>query len=244
MGLAAVYTAAERHGGRVTVATGPAGTRVALELPAAAGAGRSTPAAARSAPGAVPAAVAPRVLLAEDEPSVREVAVRTLRRAGFEPVPPAFPRTRGDAMSETPPRPRGAVLVVDDDPGSRRVAERTLTRTGFRCETAEDGAAAPAAFAAGGRFDAAVTDLRMPNPDGRALCEDLLARPDRPAAVVLTGVIEPATEAALTARGLARILFKPANPLALRRTVEEVLATQGEGCGAAANSATSFRAGG
>ncbi len=83
MGLATVYGVAERHQGRVTLESGPGGTTFGLELPAAS--------AVRAAPGPHPEPFrrpsgSPRVLLAEDEPMVRQVAERTLRRAGFKTV--------------------------------------------------------------------------------------------------------------------------------------------------------------
>ena len=102
MGLAAVYSTAEHHGGRVTLATGPGGSTFGLELPACDAAGPAAFAPPDPAPGAG-AGPAPRVLLAEDEPLVREVAVRTLRRGGFDPVAVA----RGDE----------AVAAFESDPG-------------------------------------------------------------------------------------------------------------------------------
>ena len=81
MGLAMVYGVAEQHGGRVTVDTSPGDTTFTIDLPAASAA---APDDAPDAPAAAPAG--PRILLAEDEPTVRAVAVRTLERAGFEVV--------------------------------------------------------------------------------------------------------------------------------------------------------------
>ena len=122
----------------------------------------------------------------------------------------------------TAPDPR-RVLVVDDEPALRRVADRALTAAGFACETAEDGAAALDRLAAGG-FDAVLTDLRMPAVNGHALCVELLARPDPPAVLVLTAVVDPALRADLLARGVARILHKPASPRLLVGAVAGVLA--------------------
>ena len=86
MGLAVVYGAAEHHGGRVTLDSSPAGTTFGIELPAIpaevspAESCSITPANAAERPAA-------RILLAEDDPLVREVAVRVLSRGGFEPLP-------------------------------------------------------------------------------------------------------------------------------------------------------------
>ena len=111
MGLATVYTAAEQHGGRVVLRTGRGGATFALDLPLV---GR-TAAAALAPPAAAPQSAAPparpRVLLAEDEPLVREVAVRSLRRAGFDPVAVG----RGDDAVEAYERHGGefALLLFD-----------------------------------------------------------------------------------------------------------------------------------
>ena len=101
-----------------------------------------------------------------------------------------------------------SVLVVEDEPGLRRVAARALTRAGFRCDLAGDGGEALERLAAH-PCDVVVTDLKMPGVDGHALCVDLLAREDRPAVLVLTGVAESHVEADLRARGVDELLFKP-----------------------------------
>jgi signal transduction histidine kinase len=78
LGLAMVYATMQQVGGAVTVRTATgAGTVVTLWLRAAAAP------APTHAPAASPGRAAGRVLLAEDEPSVRTLAVRVLTRAGF-----------------------------------------------------------------------------------------------------------------------------------------------------------------
>jgi signal transduction histidine kinase/ActR/RegA family two-component response regulator len=79
LGLAMVYATMQQMGGTVTVRTATgAGTVVTLWLRAAATAESATPVSRAVAP-----ASPGRVLLAEDEPSVRALAVRVLRRAGY-----------------------------------------------------------------------------------------------------------------------------------------------------------------
>ena len=136
------------------------------------------------------------------------------------PRPPRRgPRAHSSPLTMTAEAHAGpAALVVDDEPALRRVAVRALTRAGLRCEAAANGAEALDLLAAG-RFDVLLTDLNMPVCDGRALCDRVLGLVDRPAVVVLTGVIEPDLEANLLARGVARVLHKPVGPKDLARTL-------------------------
>lgn len=99
-------------------------------------------------------------------------------------------------------------LVVDDEPAVRMITMRELSRTGFTCDAARDGLHAKELLA-DSRYDAVVTDLRMPEMNGHALAVDLLTLPSRPVVVVLTGVTEPRLAKDLIARGVDDILFKP-----------------------------------
>jgi two-component system NtrC family sensor kinase len=68
-----------------------------------------------------------------------------------------------------PGAPNGPrVLLVDDEPGILRVVGRFLRRCGYDVAEAESGIAAVAAIEAG-RFDAVVSDLRMPEFSGEDL---------------------------------------------------------------------------
>ena len=57
------------------------------------------------------------------------------------------------------------VLVVDDEPSMRQMLTIALRREGYQVSTAEDGAAALAALAAG-QLDLLITDVRMPEMSG------------------------------------------------------------------------------
>ena len=99
-------------------------------------------------------------------------------------------------------------VVVDDEAQIRQLTMRALTAEGFRCHAAVDGAEA-LRMAEENHYDWVVTDLRMPNAHGHALAANLLARPDRPAIMVLTGLLEPQLARDLLARGVDDIVFKP-----------------------------------
>jgi EAL domain-containing protein (putative c-di-GMP-specific phosphodiesterase class I)/ActR/RegA family two-component response regulator len=101
-----------------------------------------------------------------------------------------------------------SVLVVDDEPAIARVAERVLTRVGFRVTTATGGRAA-IEEARATPFDAIVSDLAMPDMDGRALLRAIRALDLDVPFVFLTG--SPNLESAIEAieYGAFRYLLKP-----------------------------------
>jgi DNA-binding response OmpR family regulator len=113
-------------------------------------------------------------------------------------------------------------LVVDDEPMVRQATMRALSRAGFTCEAASNGNMAMD-MARQTRYDAVVTDLRMPEANGHQLAVDLLGMADRPAIVVLTGVLEPKLSDDLKARGVDDILFKPVEYDLLAKKVQAVV---------------------
>ncbi len=84
------------------------------------------------------------------------------------------------AASPPPARVSGRVLVIDDEPDIAALLADRLGRDGFTVSTATSGRRA-LDLAARQPFDAAVTDLRMPDMDGAALAEALAARRPGPA---------------------------------------------------------------
>src|SRR5579863_7860312 len=101
-------------------------------------------------------------------------------------------------------------LVVDDEEGIRRLAKVALSRHGIDCDCASSGNEAIELLEST-QYDLVLTDLRMPHGHGHSLCTFVLAREDRPALVVLTGVLEQRLADDLKARGIDRIYFKPVN---------------------------------
>ncbi|GEJ58791.1 hybrid sensor histidine kinase/response regulator [Anaeromyxobacter diazotrophicus] len=81
LGLATVYSIVKRHGGHVTAESAPgAGATFHVFVPAASGAAPAGP-----APGS-PRQGRGRVLVVDDEESVRRIALRMLRHLGYEPA--------------------------------------------------------------------------------------------------------------------------------------------------------------
>ncbi len=99
-------------------------------------------------------------------------------------------------------------LVVDDEEPIRRLLKRALSREGIEADEAADGRQALNLYQAR-KYDVVITDLRMPNRHGHALCVDLLQDPGHPLIIVLTGVLEPRLARDLFARGVDDVVFKP-----------------------------------
>jgi DNA-binding NtrC family response regulator len=115
------------------------------------------------------------------------------------------------------------ILVVDDERNQRSALGSVVTRWGYQVETASDGAEALVKLK---DFDAdvVITDLNMPNLDGRGLLEELRKLPLPPPAIVLTafGNLETALE---TVHELGAFWFieKPLQPQVLKMVVERAL---------------------
>ena len=86
----------------------------------------------------------------------------------------------------TPPA-RSRVLLVDDHDVGRRSLARLLDALGFDVTSAADGASALAALEVGPRFDYLLTDVRLPDLDGREIVEIARQRVPRPLIALITG---------------------------------------------------------
>ena len=100
------------------------------------------------------------------------------------------------------------VLVVDDESAVARVTERTLAKQGYRVTVASGGREALQKMDAT-RFDVIVSDLGMPEMDGRALLRAIRAKDLDVPFIVLTGM--PDVDSAIEAveYGAFRYLVKP-----------------------------------
>ena len=96
-----------------------------------------------------------------------------------------FPDTRVGGSRDTIIRAMAStVLVVDDDAGFRGLAARVLAAMGLQVVGEAGTCAAGAAAAAELRPDAALVDVGLPDGDGIALAEHLVALPWHPRVVV------------------------------------------------------------
>jgi two-component sensor histidine kinase len=99
------------------------------------------------------------------------------------------------------------VLYIDDDPGIGRLVQRQLTRAGFAVTLAEGGEEGER-LAAAGHFDAIGLDHYMPGRDGLEVLDALMALPDPPPVIFVTGAEEPRIAVTALKNGAADYVVK------------------------------------
>jgi signal transduction histidine kinase/CheY-like chemotaxis protein len=120
------------------------------------------------------------------------------------------------------------ILIAEDDPVNAMIARTVLTKLGAGVEVVDTGRAALEA-ASGGRFDAALLDMRMPEMGGLEAAAAIRSLKSHVAALPLIALTANATEddreACLTA-GMDAFLTKPLQPQALIETLTGLCAPQ------------------
>src|SRR5438105_11715790 len=142
------------------------------------------------------------------------------------------------------PPPSAQVLVVDDEPDLRTLYELTLLREGYRVDAAGSLAEASAQLAAK-KFDAVITDIRLPDGHGLELLRRMTAEQRSERCIVMTayGSAENAVEALKA--GAFDYLTKPVDLKQFRAVVASAIQDQGAAArGRAASTATRASAGG
>jgi len=124
-----------------------------------------------------------------------------------------------------------SILVVDDEPDLRTLYELTLLREGYRVETADSVQQARARLQAQ-RFDAVLTDMRLPDGLGLELLHDLRAqqRPER--CVVITAHSSADNVVEALRAGAFDYLSKPVDLKQFRAVVASAVHRAAEGGGA------------
>jgi DNA-binding NtrC family response regulator len=120
---------------------------------------------------------------------------------------------------------RPGVLVADDDAVARELLVEVLEREGYRVRAAADGTEA-IARAEREVFDVALIDLRMPDTDGLAVLERLVAREPAPAVLILTAFAAMDTAIEAIRRGAYDYLSKPFRLDEIKRAVRRMLEVQ------------------
>ncbi len=83
------------------------------------------------------------------------------------------------------------ILVVEDDPQGLKLLVRLLGQAGYRCSAAPDAADARRQLAEE-QFDLVLADVNLPGESGLQLVQHVLAEYPHMAAVMATGMDDPA----------------------------------------------------
>jgi len=116
------------------------------------------------------------------------------------------------------------ILVIDDEPDLRTLYELTLLREGYRVEAAADLAQARVQLQER-RFDAVITDMRLPDGLGLELLREMVSqqRPERCVVITAHGSAENAVEALKA--GAFDYLTKPVDLKQFRSVVASAIQT-------------------
>jgi two-component system response regulator PilR (NtrC family) len=116
------------------------------------------------------------------------------------------------------------ILVIDDEPDLRTLYELTLLREGYRVEAAADLAQARVQLQER-RFDAVITDMRLPDGLGLELLREMVSqqRPERCVVITAHGSAENAVEALKA--GAFDYLTKPVDLKQFRSVVASAILT-------------------
>jgi PAS domain S-box-containing protein len=133
------------------------------------------------------------------------------------------------AATSAPNRGQRSILVVDDEPEIRDSLAEILTGAGHRVSTASSGREALNLIAAES-YDVILTDIRMPDLDGRAFYEEVARRwPERAGHIVfITGDTLASAMREFVSSSGRPVIEKPFLPSDVRRVVAELATTPHE----------------
>lgn len=111
------------------------------------------------------------------------------------------------------------ILVVEDDPDLREVLIDDLQFAGATVSSAENGKAALASIQSE-KFDAVLSDMRMPNGDGRFLAKELfkLSQPNKPLFFLYSGYSDM-TETEAKELHITELFSKPFDSVKLKNSI-------------------------
>jgi two-component system chemotaxis response regulator CheY len=123
-----------------------------------------------------------------------------------------------------------SILIVDDSASARMIARRCLSiagQSGAVFLEAEHGRAALEVLKSN-TIDLVVADLNMPIMDGRTLIRFMRSSPrlNEIPVLVVSSLVNEATEAELHAMGATLVLRKPINPAMMAAAISQVNGAQ------------------
>jgi CheY-like chemotaxis protein len=121
-------------------------------------------------------------------------------------------------MEATAMKPK-KILLADDDLVTRKVLHRMLTKEGFVVVLASDGRRALNILEDNADFDLLITDILMPNMDGRQLIQTLHGdkRFENLPRIIMSATVSIKEISTLLEQGASRFLAKPVNASLLER---------------------------
>jgi two-component system NtrC family sensor kinase len=139
------------------------------------------------------------------------------------PVGLVEPTSANAALASKPSASQRAILIVDDEPEIREALAEILTVARHRVVTASSGREALERMAAE-HYDAILTDIRMPDLDGRALYQEIERRWPRHAGriVFVTGDTLASALREFVSESGRPVIEKPFLPGEVRRIVAEL----------------------
>jgi signal transduction histidine kinase/ActR/RegA family two-component response regulator len=138
---------------------------------------------------------------------------------------PAVDGQQEVAIPEAKPQLQGSrhLLFVDDDQLVRHAWSRLLERQGWLVTRARDGEEGWKLFSQSlARWDVVLTDLTMPNLDGRGLAKRIRGTDKPPPIVLMSGNIGNDERVELLRTDFAAVLHKPVDAAELERVLREV----------------------
>jgi CheY-like chemotaxis protein len=128
------------------------------------------------------------------------------------------------APSRPLPSGSGRIMVVEDEPAARGIICKHLRRAGYDVIEADNGVAALAAIATAPPLDLLLTDIVMPQMNGRALAEQVTTLDPNVKILYMTGYSDdPDVTRDVEARRRP-LLQKPFSAKALLEAIQELLA--------------------
>jgi DNA-binding response OmpR family regulator len=118
----------------------------------------------------------------------------------------------------------GRVLLVDDSAEGREALARYLTLQGFEVRATALGGEALEILRDAPQLDIVITDLVLPDGDGRQIAREAKLRTPPPLVMLITGWSSDSSIQNLEENGVDFLLFKPLDLRDLVRRIREALA--------------------
>jgi two-component system cell cycle sensor histidine kinase/response regulator CckA len=132
-----------------------------------------------------------------------------------------------EVTSSNPTRRR--ILLVDDDDSLRHAWGRLLERKGWDVVRARDGEEGWLHFQhATTPWDVVMSDLAMPNADGRELASRILATPNPPPIIIISGHADGPERDSLLLMGMSMVLSKPVDAEELLEALQRIVRPKAE----------------